>query len=243
MTQENETTSDCKKEMSDTQKISALQRIPILSDLAANDLNGLLGHTSTVCFPKGALIFKEGSFGEEVYLILSGKVKVTAIENHRRSKILGMLKEGDVLGEMAIIDTEYRSATAEAHEETRTLTLTSRDFLNFIATNRKITLKVMKTLCRRLRDANEEIKNFTFHDLSGRLATVLQSLAKKFPGEEDGVPFINLELTHRDLADMLGTTRESVTKLISSFKRDGAVDQKGRTIYITDNEELETWIG
>ena len=89
MTPANNEPTNCKQTMTDDQKIEALQRIPILSDLAASDLNGLLKHTRTVCFDKGALIFEEGSFGEEVYLILDGKVKVTAKEKHRRTKILG----------------------------------------------------------------------------------------------------------------------------------------------------------
>ncbi len=222
-------------------KITALSNIPILVDLSTDELAALLEITTNASFAKGDHLFNEGSYGEEVYLIIAGAIRVTTSEPARKTKILNMLNAGDVLGEMAMIDAEYRSATATAHEDTETMVLTCADFLEFIKSHPATQLKIMITLCRRLRHANDEIRNFTFYDLAGRLTKVILSLLEKFPGDGD-VPFINLQLTHQDLANMLGTARESVTKLISTFKRSGAIDYRDHMIYITDQAELESWI-
>jgi len=222
-------------------KISALRNIPILADLSTDELEALLAITKSASFKKGDHLFNEGTYGEEVYLIIAGTIRVTTSEPTRKTKILNMLNAGDVLGEMAMIDAEYRSATATAHADTETLVLTCGDFLDFINLHHAVQLKIMITLCRRLRNANDEIRNFTFYDLAGRLTKVILSLFEQFPGEGD-IPFVNLQLTHQDLANMLGTARESVTKLISSFKRSGAIDYRDHMIYITDQAELKSWI-
>jgi len=227
--------------MTHQDKVGALRKIPILADLSPDELEALLKITKSASFKKDDHLFSEGSYGEEVYLIIAGTIKVTTSEPTRKTKILNMLNAGDVLGEMAMIDAEYRSATATAHEDTETLVLTCADFLELIQLHPSMQLKIMITLCRRLRNANDEIRNYTFYDLAGRLTKVILSLFEQFPGDGD-IPFINLQLTHQDLANMLGTARESVTKLISSFKRSGAIDYRDHMIYITDQAELESWI-
>jgi CRP/FNR family cyclic AMP-dependent transcriptional regulator len=227
--------------MTHEDRVSALKQIPILTELSESEVSELLAIAKTVTFQKGDCLFSEGTYGEEVYLIISGAIKVTTTEAQRKTKILNMLNQGDVLGEMAMIDTEYRSATATAHDDAETLAITNSDFLQYIKSHDTMPLKIMKTLSRRLRDANNEIRNFTFYDLAGRLAKVILSLYEKFPSNTDE-PLVNLELTHQDLANMLGTARESVTKLISTFKRNGAIDYRGHRIYILDRDELESWI-
>ncbi|MEW5693859.1 MAG: Crp/Fnr family transcriptional regulator [Candidatus Hydrogenedentota bacterium] len=224
------------------EKIKYLKSIPFLSELTDKELKEILKRSSNVSFKKGDKIFEEGSYGEEVYLLIKGKIKITINDKKGRVKILGILKEGDFLGEMAILDTEYRSATATVYEDCEAIMLTSKNFLDFVRTDSEIALKIMKTLTKRLREANEEIKSFTFYDLAGRLAIILISLYKKFYAEKDGEHYINLKISHYELAGMLGTARESVTKLISNFKKNEAIDYKRGYIYIKNMENLKSWV-
>ena len=89
---------------------------------------------------------------------------------------------------------------------------------------------------------NEEIKNFTFHGQPGRLAKTLLSLFEKFPGKKKKESFIDVKLTHQDLADMLGIARESVTKMVSNMKKDGAIDIRDHYVYILDKDKLQSWV-
>lgn len=232
-----------KTEIYSDKKLKALKRLPLASHLNAQELQLLSSLLKEKSYRKDEVIFFEDTYGEEVYLIVKGEVKISTMSlTHKKTTILGILKSGDFLGEMAIIEGEDRSATATAFEDTDILIITKKGFLQFLKKNPQASFKIMRSLCSRLREANEKIKSMTFYDLPGRLARILLSLYNTFPGEVEGSAVINIPLTHKDLADMLGTARESVTKIISTFRKDGAINSKGKTIFITDKMKLESWI-
>ena len=223
--------------------ITSLKNIPVFAGLSQKDARALLEMSETVTYRKGRTIFSEGMTGKEVYLLTKGKVKITAEAPRGRTKILGILKPGEFLGEMAVLGTETRSATAFVHEDAEAIMITNTHFLDFISESPDVSLKIMRGLSRRLQDANEEIKNYTFHDQSGRLAQMIISLHERFPGEhDDGTAYIDLKLTHQDLADMMGIARESITKMISTLRKDGSIDMAEHFITIRDFDQLRDWI-
>lgn len=231
-----------KKTLSGTQKLAALKNIPLFSNLNQKELKILLGHSTDEFYDKNSVLFEEGDFGETVFLITAGKVRITTRAASDRTKILGVLGEGDFLGEMAIIEGEYRSATAIAHEDVQTITISKNDFLDFVVSRPELSLKIMKSLCGRIREANEALKDLAFYDLPGRLAKSILSLHKKFSGEEDGAECIEMKITHQELADMLGTARESVTKILNQFKKEGSIDYRNRRIYVLNRNLLKEWV-
>ncbi len=222
--------------------VTTLKRVPAFSGLSKAEASELVSLCRTVQYKKGRTVFSENSEGDEVYMIDAGRVKITTHTPQGRTKILGILQEGDFLGEMAVFDPGPRTATAFIHEDASIIVLARSDFLDFLGENPGVSMKIMKALCRRLREANDEIRNFTFYDQPGRLAHMLMSLLKKFPGGKPGEEFIDLKLTHQDLADMLGIARESVTKMVSTLKREGAIDVRDHTLFITDVSALEEWM-
>jgi CRP/FNR family transcriptional regulator len=222
--------------------ITTLKSVPAFNGLSQEDARELLNTCETVFYKKGRTIFSEGMPGNEVYLIMDGTIKITATAPQGRTKVLGMLTNGDFLGEMAAIVTEKRTATAYVHEDTTMIMIRRKDFLDFLKENNEVTMKVLRGLCEHVMEANEEIKNFTFHDQPGRLAQTLLALHAKFPGKKGTPDLIDLKLTHQDLADMLGIARESITKIISTMKKDGAIDIQDHYVTITDKDKLESWI-
>lgn len=222
--------------------VTALKRVPSFSTLTKAEASDLLSMCRTVEYKKGRTIFSEGTEGNEVYLIDEGRVKITTQTPQGRTKILGILQEGDFLGEMAILDPSPRTANAFVHEDASIIVLERKDFLSFIDEHPDVSMKIVQSLCRRVREANDEIRNFTFYDQPGRLAHMLRKLSEKFPGESDGESYIDLKLTHQDLADMLGIARESVTKMVSTLKREGAIDIREHMIYIINDDALNDWI-
>ena len=220
----------------------ALKQIPIFSGLSESEAQTLLKSCSTAEYAKGRTIFSENMPGDEVYLIVKGCIAVTTSGSGDMTKVLAILKEGDFLGEMAVVDTETRGATAIVYEDVKLIVVTSKEFLNFVSQNSQVTMKIIKALCARLREANEEIRSFSFHGQAGRLAKTIMTLSDKFGKEQDGQRVIDIHLTHQDIGDMMGIARETVTKMLSAMKQDGSIDVRDQKIVVADRKRLAGWI-
>lgn len=193
-------------------------------------------------YKKSAYLFFENDKGREMYLIVSGLVKVYKSDTTGRIKTLSYLKEGDFFGEMALLDVEIRSASAQFLEDSEVMILDGKFFKRFVFDHPKMALKIMKTLSSRLRETNKQIEDLTFHNLPGRVASSLIKLAEKHGKNIDGGCMIMLELTHKEIADLVGTAREVVTSILSAFKKAGCITIEKQQITITNKEELSTWI-
>lgn len=235
-----------KKAIADTAEtpgmVKALKRIPIFSGLSESEAQTLLKSCNTAEYAKGRTIFSENMPGNEVYLIVKGCIAVTTSGSGDITKVLAMLKEGDFLGEMAVVDTETRGATAIVYEDVKLIVVTSKEFLDFVSQNSQVTMKIIKTLCARLREANEEIRSFSFHGQAGRLAKTIMTLSDKFGKEQDGQRVIDIHLTHQDIGNMMGIARETVTKMLSAMKQDGSIDVRDQKIVVADRKRLAGWI-
>ena len=222
--------------------VKALKRIPIFSGLSESEAQTLLKSCNTAEYAKGRTIFSENMPGNEVYLIVKGCIAVTTSGSGDMTKVLAVLKEGDFLGEMAVVDTETRGATAIVYEDVKLIVVTSKEFLDFVSQNSQVTMKIIKALCTRLREANEEIRSFSFHGQAGRLAKTIMTLSDKFGKEQDGQRVIDIHLTHQDIGDMMGIARETVTKLLGAMKQDGSIDVRNKKVVVADRKRLAGWI-
>src|SRR5690606_25383107 len=135
-----------------------------------------------------------------------------------REKTLALLGEGEFFGEMALLDEGPRSAIAQALEKTTLLTLLRSDFDDFLARNAAASRQIIKVLSSRLRETNAQVMDIVFRDVRGRVATALLKLS-----DLHGVPCpmgqkIDLKLTHQELANLVGTARETVTRVLAEFQ-------------------------
>ncbi|MFQ5515607.1 MAG: Crp/Fnr family transcriptional regulator [Myxococcota bacterium] len=211
-----------------TDRIEALRSLPLFQSLSEADLEGIAALLIDRKFPKGATIFEEGLGGDYMYIIQQGQVKVTKISDDGREKILEMLGAGDFFGEMALLDREPRSASVKTTQPCLLLALSRQDFLGLLRDSPEIAMEMIRVLSRRVREADEQIRGLLFERVESRTRRVLRRLATvAVPGRPDWRG--TTALTHQQLADLVGTSRETITRVVKELKDRGWLEQKGKS--------------
>jgi CRP-like cAMP-binding protein len=206
------------------QTLESLRKIPLFSGVGDDDLDEVAGHLIERRFPKGATIVEEGTPGDYMYVIREGRVKVTKLSEDGREKILQMLGEGAFFGEMALLDQAPRSATVKTLAPVRLLALSRTDFLSVLRRSPDLAMGVIQELTRRLRETDEQASSLSFQRVKERTRGLLRR--SSLPGE--GGRRITQPLTHQQIADMIGTSRETVTRVVKELKQDGWLEQQGK---------------
>jgi CRP-like cAMP-binding protein len=213
--------------------IESLRSIPLFQSVCDEDLESIANLLIERRFPNGKTIVEEGLPGDYMYVIREGRVKVTKLSGDGREKILEMLEAGDFFGEMALLDRAPRSASVKALEETRIFALARADFLSLIKKSPDLAMAVIQELTRRLRKVDEQASSLSFQRVEERTKGLLLRLAKE---ESAGAPRRTPSLTHQQIADMIGTSRETVTRVVKGLKAQGWLEQEGKH-YLVPSEE------
>lgn len=224
------------------QLASFLRGVELLNGLSAEDLARAAQMCQVVKFRRAERIFTESQPGACLYVVMSGRVKIFGSSAQGRSKTFAYLEPGDFFGEMSLIDEENRSASASALEDSVLIMLKSDDYKKIIVSRPTIALAVLKTMSARLRRANREIEALSFNNVLGRIAQILLDLASRYGTKTEEGLRINMNLSHKELAEMAGTAREVISRVISRFKRMGCVSFFDGKIIITDQDKLKSWI-
>ena len=211
----------------------------LLRHLPPPDLERLAAFAKMQSFGAGEPVFMKGDPAAGMMVVVSGRVRITSSSADGKEMVLNIINPGEVFGEIALIDGVERTADATAAEATELLLLERRDFLPYLERHPDLSLELLKMLCHRLRTINEQLEDFSFLDLRRRLAKKLVHLADSH-GEEtpEGVR-IGFKLTQRELAAMMGTSREAVNKQLRAWTDDGLIKRIGSSIVIRDREGLE----
>jgi CRP/FNR family cyclic AMP-dependent transcriptional regulator len=214
-----------------------LRTVPIFSELTDGDIASLGRLTSRRSFPKDTVVFFENEEGDSFFMILEGRIKVTILGDDGREVILSMLGPGDFFGEMALLDNEPRSATAIAVEETELLSLHRTDFQSVLTDNRSITTALIKVLTARLRRANHQISTLALLDVYGRVARVIVDMAREEGRRLRDGRIAFRRATHQEIANRIGTTRETVTRMLKDLERQGLIHIEGKEIVVEPDFE------
>lgn len=205
----------------------ALRAIPLFRDMPEKDLADIAGLLIDRKFPRDAVIYEDGSMGDYMYIISEGQVKITKMSEDGREKILEILGPGNFHGEMALLDRAPRSASAKTITPCVLLALSRADFLGLLKQNHEVTLELIRVLARRLRETDEQIKGLLFERVEGRTRRLMARLAKEpVPGREDKIA--TSPITHQQLADLVGTSRETITRVVKELKDEGWLEQEGK---------------
>lgn len=190
-------------------------------------------------FPPGSVIFQTGDPGEGCYILREGRVMLYAKKPDGTRKIFDILGAGDILGEMSLIDGEPRCATAEAVAQVRAGFLPVPAFEKEVLSDPVSTKALLQMLVKRLRRTDLQIEELVFLGVPGRLARALLTLGERFrePGGIERIP-----LRHSEIADIVGTTREYVSRFLAQFQRDECLKLDRGSIEILSRERLSTWI-
>jgi CRP-like cAMP-binding protein len=209
----------------------------LFGTLPQDDLDALLLHARAEHYPAGREIFAKGSPGRSMMAILKGSVRISAASPAGPDIVLTMLGAGEVFGEIALLDGEDRTADATAIIDCDLLVLDHRDFVPFLERRADICILLLKMLCQRLRQTDEQIEEAMFGRLDARIAKTLIRLAHGARAEREGIA---LRITQQELAGMVGATRESVNKQLQIWQSAGVLRLGKRLIAIPNVDALAT---
>ena len=179
-------------------------------------------------FPKNTIVFSKGDESDSLYIIQSGRVKAVIHDTEGKEIVLSLIGSGEYFGEMAALDGVPRSATIVTKEPTEMLIVHRNDFKSILASNPDMAFNLLKVLLERLRRANEKIESLAFTNVHGRVANLLMQFAER-RGQQW---VIEEKLTHQEIANMIGSSREMVSRILGELAESGhiSIDQKRITI-------------
>jgi CRP-like cAMP-binding protein len=210
--------------------VARLRREPVFSGLADADLEALaavMGHRE---YPKGAFIITKNDESSTMYLLLSGRVKVSIASPEGKELALSYLDAPSYFGEMGAVDGAPRTADVIATSDVEVLSVEAKDLAYVFGIRPELAIALVGTLSRRLSDMIVRLEGMAFHDATHRVMRVLLNVATA-SYESRGVPVIE-GLTHYEIATLAGTSRETASRVISNLQRDGVLATKGRKIVI-----------
>ena len=215
-----------------------LRNVPIFSDLKDSDLNIIAEKMVSRSYEKGKMILLEESQGETFFIIKSGAVKVTRQSDDGREVILAILGESDFFGEMSLLDGEGRSANIVSNENSEVLTLSRSDFLDCLETYPKIAIALLEELAVRLRKSDQHIESLSLSDSEHRIAITLIRFAQELGTIKKGDVTIKNLPFQQDIANMAGTSRETVSRTIKILEDKNLVNKDKKDLIIYNFEEF-----
>jgi CRP/FNR family transcriptional regulator, cyclic AMP receptor protein len=207
-------------------KLELLRKVPLLSALPDAQINDLASYLKEKRFRRGEYIIYEGDEGNELFIIIEGLVKITKLNEDGREKILATLGEGEFFGELALVDGAPRSATVQAKSACVMYSLARNEFMNLLKQAPEVCLSIITVLAQRLREANIQIEDMTFKDARSKLLSLLGELASKYGGPVTDNNKVRLlhKFTHQELADMISSSRETVSRLMGNLLEEGLIE-------------------
>jgi len=208
------------------------RKFALFAELDDRELASVANAAKTRRYAKDDVVFHADESGDVFCVIKEGQVKVTMISPEGKEIILSMLGPGDFFGEMALLDDEPRSATVIATEPLEVVTIWRSDFLQILSENFSLTKKVLAELSQRLRNASNRIESLATMDVYGRLARFFLDLARDQGKILDNGYVAVIRPTHQAIANMIGTSRETVSRLIHDLMKQNLLLSEGKTIYL-----------
>ncbi len=213
-------------------KVEHLRKVPIFSDLSDSDLKKISEKMISRLYEKGKMILLEQSQGETFFIIISGVVKVTRLSDDGREVILAILGESDFFGEMSLLDGEGRSANIVANEQSEVVTLSRSDFLDCLQKYPKIAIALLEELAVRLRKSDQHIESLSLSDSEQRIGVTLIRLAEELGTIKQGDVNIKNLPYQQDIANMAGTSRETVSRTLKLLETKNLLKRDGRNLTI-----------
>ncbi|MEE8582011.1 MAG: Crp/Fnr family transcriptional regulator [Myxococcota bacterium] len=218
-----------------------LANVSIFRDLGDETLDLLLAVTTTKRLEAKQVLFRKGDPGTRLYGVIEGRIKVSSAGADGREMVFGYFDPGEVIGEIALLDSNPRSATVVAMEPSELLSLDRRDFLPFLERHPKLAIHLGEILAARLRRLSETAEDAMFLTLPSRLAKKLLGLATNYGTKTRSGTLIALRLSQQELGELVGTSRESINKQLRTWVQDELLQVERGKITILDWKGLEAF--
>ncbi|GAA0716659.1 Crp/Fnr family transcriptional regulator [Clostridium malenominatum] len=214
--------------------------IEIFKDLKKEHVTFLVNSSSIIELKKGEVLFSEREMVDNIYIVLKGKVTLYRLSEVGQKRIIYILNKGEVINEV-IFDDLPASINCEGFEDSKILSFNKKCFLKVMEEDFEFTKSILYSMGRKIRRLYRQLKNAVPIKMDKKLAAKLWKLSKDYGVETEGGTLINLDITVTYLADMLGSSRETISRCISNFEKDGLIEFKGRKIVIKDRNVLSMY--
>jgi CRP/FNR family cyclic AMP-dependent transcriptional regulator len=216
----------------------ALSEAPLFDALSEEDARALRAMVLVVKLDRGERLFAEGADGDKLYIIITGKIKLTKAAPDGRENLLSVHGPGEMFGELSLFDPVPRTASATAVTDAELAGLTHDDVRAWLSTRPEVAIHLLRALAQRLRRINDVKADLVFTDVPGRVAKALLDLAERFgvPNSE-GIQ-VNHDLTQEELAQLVGASRETVNKALADFAARGWVQLAAKSVLVVDADRL-----
>ena len=215
--------------------LDVISTIPLFDGLPQDQLEALAGIVRSRRFNKGEIIFSEGDEADGFYVVVEGVVKIFKLSVEGKEQILHIFEPGEPFGEVPVFAGEHFPAHAEAIAESRVLFFPRDAFVDLIKQIPSLALNMLATLSMRLRQFTVKIEDLSLKEVPGRLAAYLLYLSD----EKGGAGSVNLSISKQQLASLLGTIPETLSRILARMTKDGFIEMDGRHIVIRDRARLE----
>ena len=220
-----------------------LKYVPIFSELSDSTLEQISKLGMRKSFTRDSVVLFEHETGSAMFVIINGKLKVSRVSDDGKEVILTILSESDFFGEMAILDGLARSANVTAMEDSELFIIQRSEFLDLLQIHPEISIALLQELTQRLRSADMKIKSLSLKDAEGKVATVILQLADDIGKIKQGTVEIEKLPFQHDLANMAGTSRETISRTLHTFAKKGFVELEGSRLRILNYEKFKEIYG
>ncbi|MFQ5796262.1 MAG: Crp/Fnr family transcriptional regulator [Candidatus Bipolaricaulia bacterium] len=225
--------------MNHQHKFWCVEGINLFDGLSPDQTEELKKRLKRVRYQKGETIYFPGDPGDTLYFLHEGRVKLAYLDESGRRLTLTIVRPGEPFGEMAIAgEEEGRELIAEALEDVNLCIIPRSDFLNFIQDKPLLSFRITKLIGQRRREVESKLEDLIFKDVPTRLSRLLLKLSEEYGQETEVGVEIDLKLTHQELADLIGSTRETTTAMLNRLEDEGILVKGRGQITIKNLEEL-----
>jgi CRP-like cAMP-binding protein len=219
-----------------------LKKIPLLDDLSPEELAALANLVVLEEVRRRRVIFLPGDPGTSLFFVNGGRVKISRVTRDGKELTLAYRGPGEIFGELCLVDGGPRAEMAEAMENALVTELPREEFEKLLAEHPRVGLALVRTLCERRRELENTMEKLVFQDVNAKLAELLLQLGDDYGVDDARGTLVAVKITHQEMANLIGSTRETVSLTLSQFKRKKLIATDGRKIILTDREGLRALI-
>lgn len=190
-------------------------------------------------YQKGDIVYQPGDVDDSIYYVKSGKIKLAYLDESGRKLTLTILGEGEIFGEMILIGKQKRELMAQVLQESVLYEIERAQFLELMTGNPELTLEVMELFAHRTREIERKLEDLVFKDIPTRLSRQILKLIEHHGVDTDDGVKIDFKITHKELADLIGSARENTTSALNRLAKEGILDKKRYHIIVKDEEALK----
>jgi len=229
--------------MEDKSKLWYLQKINLFKEMTTEEMGEIASKTRMESVSKRTPIFFPGDPSQQIYLLKEGRVKISRISEEGREVTIALLEPGEIFGELEVLGDTSRDTLAEALDDSKICVIGKRLFLDMVSRKPQFSFRLTKLIGFRMQKIESRVEDLVFKDVPARLAHLLIDLSKEYGQAGPQGILLQIKITHQEIANLIGSIRETVSAILGEFKRDRWIGFEGRQIILLEPDLLEKRAG